>query len=334
MSTLNVVKHGSGFLIEYGKTRLALDTGMKGETTLLSHSHADHIQGVRNASHVFGTAGTFDTWRARSGKPFRSKTVLKHGETFSQLDVDITSLNAGHVLGSSMFHIEFKGGPNVLYTGDFNNVDSLVHSAAKPINVDVLITEATYGAPQWVFPKREKTHSNIIEAARRALEEQRIVIFHAYSLGKAQEAIALLQDEAFQVISGNVSIDNVCKAYQKHGIELHHHNLGDILNFNLLEEGGVIVSSSIHHTMQKMLKILDIGSRGELENRVDSYSLSGWTLGKYTMKGFPLSAHSDFKGLIDFAASVEPRVAYCFTDNAMILSDHLRERGVQAVPLE
>ena len=334
MCTLNVVKSGSGFLLEYGETRLALDTGIKGEVTLLSHSHADHIQGVRRASHIIGTAGTFDTWKARSGKAFESKTVVNHGETFSQLAVDITSLNAGHVLGSSMFHLEFRDGLTVLYTGDFNNVDSLVHSAAEPLHADVLITEATYGAPQWVFPERVITHENIIDAARRTVEERKIAIFNAYSLGKAQEAIALLQDEAFQVISGNASIDNVCRIYQKHGVELHHHHLGNARTLNLLDDGGVIVSSSIHHTMQKLLSVLGVKSRGELENHVESYSLSGWTLGKYSMRGFPLSAHSDFKGLVSFAAAVEPRVVYCFTDNAMILSDHLRSQGIQAVPLE
>jgi len=334
MSTLNIVKAGSGFLLEYGDMRLALDTGVDGEVTLLSHSHSDHIQGVNRASNVIATEGTFDTWAARGGRSPRHKTIIEHGETLSQLGVDITSLNAGHVLGSSMYHIKFGDGLTLLYTGDFNNVNSIVHSAAQPVHADVLVTEATYGTPRWIFPERSVTHQKIIDVARAARDLGRIVLFHAYSLGKAQEAIALLQDSGFDVISGNRSIDNVCEVYVKHGVKIQHRSMDDLDKTNLLEEGGIIVSASTHHTLTKLQRVLHVRSRGDIENHVDSYSLSGWTLGRYSVKGFPLSAHTDFQGLLDFAKGVQPRLAYCFTSNASVLSRHLKEQGIQAVPLE
>ena len=37
MSTLSLKKHGTGIVLEYGKVKLALDTGVQGATTLLSH---------------------------------------------------------------------------------------------------------------------------------------------------------------------------------------------------------------------------------------------------------------------------------------------------------
>ncbi len=58
MSTLNVKKVGTGFRLEYGDVSLALDTGIKGETTLLSHSHADHIGGLKKAAHIIATQGS------------------------------------------------------------------------------------------------------------------------------------------------------------------------------------------------------------------------------------------------------------------------------------
>ena len=64
------------------------------------------------------------------------------------------------------------------------------------------------------------------------------------------------------------------------------------------------------------------------------YSLSGWTLGKYSVKGFPLSAHSDFPGLLAFVNGVGPRMVYCFTSNARKFSGTLIGLGVNAVPLE
>jgi len=334
MSTVSLKKSGTGFLLRYGDVRLALDTGIRGETTLLSHSHSDHIGGLKNARHIIATKGTFDTWQARRSNRFDNKTIIKHGDMFGQIGVNITALNAGHVLGSTMFLLEFDDDLRVLYTGDFNNVDSLVHKAAKPVEADVLITEATYGMPQWVFPKRRTVYDNILDAATKVIDEGRIPLFHAYSLGKSQEAIALLQSGGFRVISGNTSIDKVCSVYKRHGVDLRHYTVHSKNLAQILDEAAVIVSSSSRHTVGNMQRMLGKKVFARYENKLEYFNLSGWTMGKFRERGFPLSAHSDFKGLLNFAREVNPRVAYCFTENGRTLSKHLSENGIHAVPLE
>jgi putative mRNA 3-end processing factor len=334
MSTVSLKKSGTGFLLKYGDVKLALDTGIKGETTLLSHSHSDHIGGLSKARHIIATAGTFDTWQARRSNKLGSKTVIKHGDMFGQIEVNITALNAGHVLGSTMFLLEFNDGLKVLYTGDFNNVDSLVHKAAIPVEADVLITEATYGTPQWIFPKRKMVYDNILDAATKVIDEGRIPMFHAYSLGKSQEAIALLQSGGFRVISGNTSIDKVSTVYKEHGVDLRHHTIHSDNLREFFDEGAVIVSSSARHTISNLQSALGKNVFAKYETRLEYFNLSGWTIGKFRERGFPLSAHTDFQGLIDFAKDVNPRVAYCFTENGRVLSKHLSENGIHAVPLE
>jgi putative mRNA 3-end processing factor len=334
MSTVSVKKIGTGFLLEYGDVRFALDTGIKGETTLLSHSHSDHIGGLKHAAHIIATKGTFDTWQARRSNKLRNKTEIKHGNMFGQIGANITALNAGHVLDSTMFHIEFDDGLTVLYTGDFNNVDSLIHRAAKPVGADVLITEATYGTPNWVFPKRKTVYENILHSATEHVDEGRIPIFHAYSLGKSQETIALLQSGGFKVISGNTSIDKVCSVYKRHGVDLRHLTLRSPETTGSLKDGAVIVSSSSRHTIHSIKKLYGEKTFSKIESRLEYYDLSGWAIGKFRRRGFPLSAHSDFNGLLDFAKSVKPRIAYCFTENGRTLSKHLSENGIHSVPLE
>lgn len=334
MATVSVKKIGTGFLLEYGEVTLALDTGIKGETTLLSHSHSDHTGGLKDASHIIATKGTLDTWQARSAGSFKNKTEINHGDMFGQIGVNITALNAGHVLGSTMFHIEYDDGLTVLYTGDFNNVDSLIHKAAEPVEVDVLITEATYGTPEWDFPNRKRVHEQILNAATENIDEGHIPLFHAYSLGKAQETIALLQGGGHRVISGNTSIDKVCAVYKRHGIDLRHLTLRSADTTSALDEGAVIVSSSSRHTMNNVRKLYGDKKLSKIESKMKYYDLSGWTIGKFRRPGFPLSAHSDFNGLISFAKSVNPRIAYCFTQNARTLSKHLSENGIHSVPLE
>ena len=334
MSTVSLKKSGTGFLLKYGDVKLALDTGITGETTLLSHSHSDHIGGLNKARHVIATSATFDTWQARRTNNLSSKTIIRHGDMFGQIGVNITALNAGHVLGSTMFLLEFDDNLKILYTGDFNNVDSLVHKAAKPVEADVLITEATYGTPQWIFPERKQVYESILDVSTKLLDEKRIPIFHAYSLGKAQEAIALLQSGGFRVISGNVSIDNVCTVYKQHGVDLRHHHIHDRNLAEILDQGAVIVSSSSRHTIHNLQRTLGKSTFAKYDSKLEYFNLSGWTIGKFRERGFPLSAHSDFNGLVEFAQQVKPRVAYCFTENGRILSKHLSDNGIHSVPLE
>ncbi|MDH4213917.1 MAG: MBL fold metallo-hydrolase [Candidatus Thorarchaeota archaeon] len=334
MSTLHVKKVGSGVLLKYGEVSLAFDTGIKGEITLLSHSHSDHIRGLKQARHIIATEATFDTWNARNSESSTDITPVEVGDMFGQIGVNITLLNAGHVLGSTMFYLEFDDGLTALYTGDFNNVDSLVHTAARPLEADVLITEATYGTSSWIFPNRKEVYERILNAASATIDQGRTPVFNAYSLGKSQEAIALLQSGGFRVISGNLSIDKVCKVYKDHGVDLRYHTMRSANVSDALESGAVIVSSSFRHTIDLARHHLEKRSIERLEQKTEGFNLSGWTAGKYAERGFPLSAHSDFEGLLNFAKTVNPRVAYVFTENARPFSKHLSDIGINAVPLE
>jgi hypothetical protein len=83
-----------------------------------------------------------------------------------------------------------------------------------------------------------------------------------------------------------------------------------------------------------MKKLFGNNTFSKFESRFEYYDLSGWSVGKFRRRGFPLSAHSDFNGLVEFAKSVKPRIAYCFTENGRTLSKHLSENGIHSVPLE
>ncbi len=334
MVSLRVVKHGTGIHLTYGEVDLAFDAGMRGIPTLLSHAHSDHIGGLELANHVIATKGTIDTFLARGGRIEARTSLVKFGETIGQVGVYITAMNAGHVLGSTMYKLEFEDGMTVLYTGDFNVVDSVVHVGAVPTHADVLIMEATYGTPRWKFPRRTEVHEQILDTARDLMEWGRIPIFQAYSLGKAQEAIALLRNEGITVISGNPAIDLVSDVYIAHGKNLDYISINSGDAKAALKAGCAIVSSSPKFTMSNIGKALGTSYRKDITRRMEGYNLSGWTLGEIKNSGFPLSAHTDFPNLIGFAEKVEPKIVYCFTSNAEELSGHLTKHGINAVPLE
>ncbi|NHI84360.1 MAG: hypothetical protein EAX81_08680 [Candidatus Thorarchaeota archaeon] len=334
MTSLEISKHGGGLALEYGHVKLGLDSGLNNETTLLSHAHADHLSGIARAYRIVATKGTLETLYARGYKVGGKVTTIDIGDSVGQLGVEVTALNAGHVLGSTMFLIEFDDDLKLLYTGDFNAVDSLVHKAAKAVQADVLVSEATYGTPEWVFPDRKEIYREILLKASEIMDNGKIPVFQAYSLGKAQEAIALLHSGGINVVTGNQKIDDVCKVYKKHGIDLRHISLREKEASEMIETGCAIVCSAPRYMVRNLQTEFGHSYTAKLESRFSFFSLSGWTLGETGKRGFPLSAHTDFPGLIEFARQVNPRLVYCFTSNAAQFSVHLTDEGFTAVPLE
>ncbi len=321
-------------MLEYGDMQIGLDTSVPWGPTLLSHSHADHTRSIHHAREIIATKGTIDTLSARGGRVNGKVTLADTGSTIFYDDILITVLNAGHVLGSSMFLIELADNQRVLYTGDFNTVDSLVHARATPIEADVLIMDSTYGSPDWVFPSRERVYGDIIKTAQKCLDEGKFPRFHAYSLGKAQEAIALLHNEGFDVVTGNKSIDRVSHVYNRHGLNLVYNPLDSRTTRQLFERGCVVVSSSNRHTFYNLSRLMGPRFARHIEDLSVDYNLSGWTLSQYGNGGLPLSAHTDYPGLIDFAKKVNPVITYCFTENGHVLAEALSQEGIVAVPLE
>ena len=179
-----------------------------------------------------------------------------------------------------------------------------------------------------------KNPSDIIEEIKKCQDNGHIPLLKAYSLGKAQEAIALLQETGFIAISGNQSIDAVCEVYNKHGASLKHYKLESSRIKEFLEQGYPIVSASPIHTRLNIRRMLGKEFSHSIDSKLKQFWLSGWTIGRFAPKGFPLSAHSDFSRLVEFTKQVNPRIVYCFTDNARAFSAHLSDLEINAIPLE
>ncbi len=346
---------GHGLLLQHGELRLGLDVGLPGVTTLLSHAHADHIGSLSGAREVVMTRQTLEVLRARNGTVRQPVRTVEFGKQYEFGNATVTPLNAGHVLGSTMFLIELGDGTRVLYTGDFNTEDSLVHTAAEPVEADVLITEATYGSPEWVFPDRPKVYDAIVTSARRDIEDGLVPVFRAYSLGKAQEATALLSQNGTVVASGNFVIDRVNWVYARYSQSLSWVDVADREALReALSAGCAIVASDTRHLWANLQRHLGHTTTRAIVGRAKEYRLSGWSLHDGSVphglqarpheypprwfrhaqpSGFPLSAHADFHDLIGFASAVAPRIAYCFVGPVHEFAGHLAGRGIDAVPV-
>ncbi len=217
-----VKSRGKSFLLDYGlmfNDKVSYPGHVKpGELVgvALTHAHLDHsgalplIYGSANPPKLYTTPLTLELSMlliadflniTRDYVPFEmgevermaSKTVpTSLNDEFEAGDFVVRVRNAGHIPGSTMFMIEADG-KTILYTGDFNTIETrLVEGARAPgRHVDLLVIEATYAGVE--HPPRRELEKQFVERVATVVENRGVVLIPAFSVGRAQEILCILE---------------------------------------------------------------------------------------------------------------------------------------------
>ncbi len=112
-------------------------------------------------------------------------------------DIRLTFYNAGHVLGSSMVHLNIgNGAHNLVYAGDYKYARTrlLEPAVASFPRVESIITESTYGARSDILPPRKETEKEFLDMIREALNKNGKVLLPELGLGHAQETMLRMEE--------------------------------------------------------------------------------------------------------------------------------------------
>ncbi|MBI5226903.1 hypothetical protein HY994_06770 [Candidatus Micrarchaeota archaeon] len=340
--------HNDHAHIRCGPDHMALDTA--GEHAFVSHAHLDHYRSLKKAKTVLSSPETLQLLEAR-GKAAPKTSLQRHDAHGTRFEL----LNAGHVLGSRMLYSEntsesdpihhannnshdgaknysVHGAQSILYTGDFLSQDSLTQKAARPKDCDILLMECTYGLPQYQFEDRAVVYDQIGKWASAELAAGRIAVIGAYSLGKAQEVIAALnQVKIAPAVSPAIAAVN--EVYHRYGVPLDY-TLNDAAT---LGSGAFAAVVPMHQVKPDLAQTLKTAYRRPVKLSV----ATGWALtggygsgGGGINAGFALSDHNDFLGLIEFAVQCNPKKVYTTHGPSDVFAHHLRKAGLDAQPLE
>ncbi len=294
----------------------ALDATRAVDFSYVSHAHADHCGRHKK---ILASAATAKLARVRFGK--REFVTPPIGSPTEIAGVPVELCHAGHVLGSTQLRLRLAG-RWVLYAGDLKPNGGRTAPPADTPDCDVLIVEATFGRPGFVFPPVEETLEKLVLAIKRAFVRGLTPVIMAYALGKAQEAIALLAGEGFQFACQRWVYEMV-EVYRDCGIDLPGAELldGDRL------AGKVVILPPGH------------GSRREwkLVRNPFSIFLTGWALDNSRRNSadlvLPLSDHADFQQLLEFVKQTDPALV-CTHHGYPEFAAILAEQGRQVCHLE
>jgi putative mRNA 3-end processing factor len=216
-----ILDYGIKIFDESGKPKFPLETTLKPDFAVLSHAHLDHSGSIPalfnqnrkpetgNPLRWYSTPPTKDIceilWEDSmkimgEGLPYRLPQLKKALRSWDPLlyrrpirtgDTKVELSDAGHISGSSMIEIEYRG-KSFFYTGDFKCADTFMHKGAKYVEgCDVLMMESTYAKRE--HPPRAETERTLMEHIYETLENGGNALLPSFALGRTQELIALIR---------------------------------------------------------------------------------------------------------------------------------------------
>lgn len=309
----------NGVVVE-NSNAIAIDCN-GGNTSIITHAHADHAS-FKTKKPVLGSEETLALVERNYKKPKKAK-ALKFKENVEEGDFDISLHNAGHILGSSQVLLENE--ERIAITSDFKLQDSLILKGAEPLSCDTLVIETTFGLAEYKFPERETLYEEFANWIKKQLALNRFVVLAGYSIGKAQELTAFVNEYLGMAPIVHERIYENNKVYEKHNVKLGTYYK---LDHNLNDSDILIVPPSI--CSAHLLQALGFS----INKKVASAKATGWQYKSFFDKVFALSDHADFNQLIEYVKLAEPRLVLTMHGFAKEFASYVRRKlKIPARPL-
>ncbi|WP_405399667.1 ligase-associated DNA damage response exonuclease [Maribacter sp. Asnod2-G09] len=301
------------------KAKVYLDPWKPVDHAIISHGHADHsryghkkyITHHRNVPIILHRLGEINV----EGKEW--------GETFIINNVKFSLHPAGHIIGSSQIRVEHKGEVWV-FTGDYKTENDGISTPYEPIKCNTFITECTFGLPAFKWTPQAEVLENINNWWAENKAEGKTSILFGYSLGKAQRLLKYLNTDIGEIYTHG-AIENMTEVlrplvdFPKTTLITRETKKGQLL-------GNIVLAPPSAHGstwIRKMVPYVTASASGWMTFR-------GARRRRAIDKGFVLSDHCDWTGLLESIEATGAEKIICTHGYTDIFSKYLREQGYDA----
>jgi putative mRNA 3-end processing factor len=257
------------------------------DRALITHGHSDHARWGHRA--YLSTHQAAPVIRHRLGNI--ALETIEYAETRQIGDVKVTFHPAGHVPGSAQIAVE-RAGEVWVVSGDYKVEPDGLSEPFAPVACHAFISECTFGLPVFHWQSQAVVADQINHwwAANRVAG--RVSIIGAYSLGKAQRIMAMVDPSIGPILThGAISATtDILRAQGYHLPETLHVGAGI---------GGKSHPGALVIAPPSALGSVWAGRFGPADEAVASgwMALRGIRRRRGAVTGFVLSDHADWVGL-------------------------------------
>jgi len=306
-----------GFVIDPWKTT---------HTAFITHAHADHARPV--ASTYYASESSVPLLKKRLGddKDIRG---LAFGQRMRFGDTIVSLHPAGHVLGSAQIRVQRQDDVWV-FTGDFKRDDDPSCEAFELVPCNTFITEATFALPVYRWQPGAVIAAEIWQWWQAMQKAERPAVLFAYSLGKAQRVLSELTAFTDRVVYVHGAVEPLTNLYREAGINMLPTQAIDLKDRSVDYRGQLIIAppgASGSSWMRRFPKASTGFCSGWMRIR-------GNRRRRGYERGFVLSDHADWPGLIDTIEQTGAKRILATHGQSATLVRFLQERGLDASALK
>ena len=298
---------------------------------VVTHAHADHLRWGSDRYLVSRAGETVA--RARLG-PGPVVDTAAYGEVIRHNGVSVSLHPAGHILGSAQVRVEREGEVWVV-SGDYKVGGADPTCAAfEPVRCHGFVTESTFGLPIYRWPAADELFAGVNAWWRANREAGKASVVYCYALGKAQRVLAGI-DPTIGPVYTHGAVERLTEAYRAAGVDLPptvYAGVFDAAGKKTRRQwaGSLILAPPSAHGSAWVRKFAPFSAA----------ITSGWMTIRGTCRrkavdrGFPLSDHADWPGLLTAIKETGAERVWVTHGYTAVLVRWLREHGMSAEAVE
>jgi len=291
---------------------------------LITHGHADHARNGMGA--YLATDIAAPVMRHRLGDI--NIDTIRYGQQRQIGGAKVSFHPAGHVPGSAQIRVEV-GGEIWVASGDYKVVDDGLSTPFEPVKCHHFITESTFGLPVFRWQPQAVIAAQINDWWAACAAAGKTAFLGCYALGKAQRLMSMLNPDVGPILT-HTAIENTNAIMRAQGITLPDTVRADADLTPKDHPGALVLAppSALGSAWARKF--------GTQETAFASgwMALRGIRRRRAGERGFVISDHADWPGLLSAIAETRAENIYVTHGYTEIFARHLSEQGWNAQVLQ
>lgn len=295
---------------------------------VITHAHSDHARA--GSALYFAHIDSLPLLRWRLGE-YATLQPVAYGERFRLGDAWVSLHPAGHVLGSAQVRIE-HGGEVWVISGDYKRDSDPTCAGFEVAPCDTFITEATFALPVYRWRPASEVAAEVLAWWDDCAQRGETAVLGCYALGKAQRLLAeigALEGARGRRILLHGAMAPAVEIYREAGTALPPTETvsEQARGKDLAGELVLAPPSALGTPWMRRFRQVSTGFASGWMRLRGNRRRRGFD------RGFVLSDHADWPGLIDTVLATGARRVLATHGSTDVFVRYLNERGIEAAAL-